>query len=168
MRKRSRARASVIAELQVITYKQWLPALIGSGVLQPYRGYNPNVNPGIANEFSTAAFRLHSTINDDVEFFDNTGHPKTFDYVDDYGATTSVDGGVALAAHLLTHLGFEVFQAVNGQDGLDKAQACRIFAEERRDIHRASMDFGRSPGNVSDGGGRARLRGSGFVRVTSV
>src|SRR5262249_46301342 len=68
-----RARALVIAEIQVITYKQWLPALLGPDALRPYRGYNPGVNPGIANEFSTAAFRLHSTINDDVEFFGNDG-----------------------------------------------------------------------------------------------
>jgi peroxidase len=34
-----------------------------------------NVNPGIANEFSTAAFRIgHTIINDDVEFLDNDGN----------------------------------------------------------------------------------------------
>ena len=42
---------------------------------RPYAGYNPNVNPGIANEFSTAAFRLgHSMLGDDVEFLDNDGN----------------------------------------------------------------------------------------------
>jgi peroxidase len=91
-----RARAKVIAELQVITYKEWLPALLGPGALRSYRGYNPNVNPQIANEFSTAAFRLHSTINDDVEFFDNEGRPITFTYTDDYGVPTTVEGEIAL------------------------------------------------------------------------
>jgi hypothetical protein len=67
------ARARVGAEIQVITYKEFLPALLGQGALTAYRGYNPNVNPSIANEFSTAAFRLHTLINDDVEFFDNDG-----------------------------------------------------------------------------------------------
>jgi hypothetical protein len=91
-----RARSLVIAEIQVITYKEWLPALLGAGAIKSYRGYNHNVNPGIANEFSTAAFRLHSTINDDVEFFDNVGRPISFSYVDDQGQTVEVDGEVAL------------------------------------------------------------------------
>lgn len=70
------ARARVIGELQAITYNEWLPAVLGQGALAPYRGYNPNVNPGIANEFSTAAFRLgHSMLGDDVQFLDNNGNP---------------------------------------------------------------------------------------------
>jgi peroxidase len=70
------ARARVIAELQVITYQEWLPALLGAGALHSYQGYNPSVNPGIANEFSTAAFRLgHSLLGDDVEFLGNNGLP---------------------------------------------------------------------------------------------
>lgn len=91
-----RARELVIAEIQVITYKEWLPALIGQNALRAYRGYNPNVNPGIANEFSTASFRLHSAINDDVEFFDNEGRPIAFTYVNDAGETVEVDGEIAL------------------------------------------------------------------------
>lgn len=67
------ARAMVGAELQVITYKEFLPALLGKNALDPYRGYNASVDPSIANEFSTAAFRLHTLINDDVEFFGNDG-----------------------------------------------------------------------------------------------
>lgn len=92
-----RARALVIAEIQVITYREWLPALLGPNALTAYRGYNASVNPTIANEFSTAAFRLHSTINDDVEFFDNNGRPVTFSYVNAQGETVTVDGEVALS-----------------------------------------------------------------------
>ncbi|HEY1378729.1 MAG TPA: peroxidase family protein [Gemmataceae bacterium] len=70
------ARAQVIGELQAITYNEWLPALLGSNAMPGYRGYNPSVNPGIANEFSTAAFRLgHSLLGDDVEFLGNDGRP---------------------------------------------------------------------------------------------
>jgi len=69
-----RARRLVIAEVQAITYGEFLPALLGPNALRPYNGYNPDVNAGIATEFSTAAFRIgHTLINDDVEFLDNDG-----------------------------------------------------------------------------------------------
>lgn len=68
------ARAWVIAEIQAITFQEWLPALLGSGAIDRYRGYDPLVNPGIANEFSTAAFRFgHSLLGDDIEFLGNEG-----------------------------------------------------------------------------------------------
>ena len=67
-------RRIVTAEIQVITYREFLPALLGPNALRRYNGYNPNVNPGIATEFSTAAYRIgHTLINDDVEFLDNDG-----------------------------------------------------------------------------------------------
>ncbi len=69
------ARQRVIAEIQAITYNEFLPALLGTNAITPYRGYNPNVNPGITNEFSTAAFRVgHTMIGDDVEFLDDQGN----------------------------------------------------------------------------------------------
>ncbi|HSQ56281.1 MAG TPA: peroxidase family protein, partial [Gemmata sp.] len=53
-----------------------LPAVLGTNALPSYTGYKPGVNPGIANEFSTALFRLgHSMLGDDVEFLDNRGLP---------------------------------------------------------------------------------------------
>ena len=68
-------RRQVIAEIQAITYNEFLPALLGRNALDRYSGYDPTVNPGIANEFSTAAFRLgHSMLGDDVEFLDNNGN----------------------------------------------------------------------------------------------
>ena len=70
------ARRIVVAEFQAITYNEFLPALLGPNALRPYAGYNANVNPGIATEFSTAAFRIgHTLINDDVEFLDNDANP---------------------------------------------------------------------------------------------
>ncbi len=70
------ARKIVIAEVQSITYNQWLPSLLGPGAVGRYQGYDPKVNPDISNEFSTAAFRFgHSLLGDDVEFLDNRGNP---------------------------------------------------------------------------------------------
>jgi hypothetical protein len=69
------ARRYVGAELQVITYREWLPALLGPFALPPYRGYNPDVNPGIANEFATASFRLgHSMLSGTIDRLDDDGH----------------------------------------------------------------------------------------------
>lgn len=57
------ARAIVVAEIQKITYEEWLPILLGDGALRPYRGYREDVNPTISIEFSTAAFRFgHSMV----------------------------------------------------------------------------------------------------------
>ncbi len=56
-----RARAIVGAELQAITYNQFLPALIGPHAIPPYRGYRPDVHPGIETMFSTASYRVGHT-----------------------------------------------------------------------------------------------------------
>ena len=67
------ARRIVIAEMQHITYNEWLPIVIGRNMMQEF-GLNPlesgfssdydaNLNPAILNEFATAAFRFgHSLI----------------------------------------------------------------------------------------------------------
>jgi hypothetical protein len=62
------ARRVVGAEVQYITYNEFLPAL---GVkLAAYRGYDPNVNPGLSDEFATVGFRAHSMVHGefDVDF----------------------------------------------------------------------------------------------------
>ncbi len=69
------ARLKVIAEIQAITYNEFLPALLGPNAIRPYTGYKPNVNVGIANEFSTAGFRVgHTMVGDDIEFLDDQGN----------------------------------------------------------------------------------------------
>jgi hypothetical protein len=57
------ARSIVIAEIQAITFNEFLPVLLGKDALSKYSGYNPSVNPTIATEFSSAAFRIgHSML----------------------------------------------------------------------------------------------------------
>jgi peroxidase len=68
------AKAITTAEYQNIVYQEYLPLLIGH-VLGPYRGYNPNVNAQVTQEFSTAAFRVgHSEVSDTQEGLDNNGN----------------------------------------------------------------------------------------------
>lgn len=79
-----RARSLVIAELQVITYSEWLPALLGTGALGAYTGYDPTVNPGISNIFSTASFRVgHSLLSPELQRLNEDG-------------TTAAEGNLAL------------------------------------------------------------------------
>lgn len=59
-----KARQWVGAQMQVITYKEFLPALLGPKALRPYRRYDADINAGIANSFSTAAYRFgHSALS---------------------------------------------------------------------------------------------------------
>ncbi len=59
-----RARKLVAAEMQIITYNEFLPVLLGPKALSRYKGYKPSVDSTIANEFSTAAYRLgHSLLS---------------------------------------------------------------------------------------------------------
>jgi hypothetical protein len=58
------ARKIVGAQMQVITYNEFLPVLLGPDALPRYRGYKRRVNAGIVNEFSTAAYRFgHSMLS---------------------------------------------------------------------------------------------------------
>jgi hypothetical protein len=59
------ARRIVGAEIQYITYTQFLPTL---GVdLHDYRGYNPDVNATISNEFATVGYRAHSMVHGEFD-----------------------------------------------------------------------------------------------------
>jgi hypothetical protein len=59
------ARRVVGAEIQRITYSEFLPTL---GVrLDPYHGYDPKVNSAITNEFATVGFRAHSMVHGEFE-----------------------------------------------------------------------------------------------------
>ncbi len=68
------ARLVVGAEMQAITYREFLPTLLGPGAIKPYTGYKAGVNPTISNEFATAAYRLgHSLLSPTLLRLDATG-----------------------------------------------------------------------------------------------
>lgn len=66
------ARRIIAAEVQHITYNEWLPIVLGPTVMKHFnilpksfgftKDYNPRINPNILNEFATAAYRFHSLI----------------------------------------------------------------------------------------------------------
>lgn len=68
-----RARREVIGELQAITYNEFLPAILGRRIAD-WRGYRPNLNPQLRNEFSTGAFRFgHSLLDSEIQRLNNDG-----------------------------------------------------------------------------------------------
>ena len=59
------ARRVVIAEIQLITYNEFLPAM---GINLPaYTGYKSTVDPTLSNEFATVGYRGHSQIHGDID-----------------------------------------------------------------------------------------------------
>jgi peroxidase len=71
------ARKIVGAFVQHITYDGFLPLLLGQGAIPAYHGYNPQVNPGIATEFATAAYRFgHSMLSPNLLLANGSGKPS--------------------------------------------------------------------------------------------
>jgi len=61
------ARRHVGALMQVITFEEFLPALLGEDGISEYAGYNEAVDAGINNVFSTACYRLgHSMLSSTI------------------------------------------------------------------------------------------------------
>ncbi|MEO6970690.1 MAG: peroxidase family protein, partial [Chthoniobacterales bacterium] len=56
-----RARAFLVAEIQLITYRDFIPILLGPNALAPYTGYKSTVDPRVSLAFSTAGFRVGHT-----------------------------------------------------------------------------------------------------------
>jgi hypothetical protein len=86
------ARAVVIAEIQYITYTEFLPAM---GVSLPsYQGYDPYLDPSTAHEFATVGYRAHSFIHGEIETTTNVSRysQSTLDALAAQGVEVALDG----------------------------------------------------------------------------
>jgi peroxidase len=71
-----RARELVGAEIQAITYNEFLPALLGPHGLPAYTGYKPDVDASVLNEISTAFYRVgHTMLSPQLQRMQNDGTP---------------------------------------------------------------------------------------------
>ena len=96
-----RARAIVGAQMQVITYEEFLPALLGPRALPRYRGYDPEMDASIANSFSTAAYRFgHSALSEQL-------------------LRLNADGDEVAAGHLELRDAFFNPTRITGEGGID-------------------------------------------------
>ncbi|MFK7955595.1 MAG: peroxidase family protein [Lysobacterales bacterium] len=76
------ARNIVIGIVQVITYREFLPALLGPGALDRYSGYDADVDARISNTFSTAAYRMgHTLLPPELLRFDDQGSELSFGHL---------------------------------------------------------------------------------------
>ncbi|KAK8751912.1 hypothetical protein OTU49_010990, partial [Cherax quadricarinatus] len=77
-------RRIITALEQHIIYNEWLPIVLGKNLMAAFglntlrsgfsRDYNPNINPNMNNEFSTAAFRFgHSLVQGTCRLFTQNG-----------------------------------------------------------------------------------------------
>ena len=129
------ARAIVTAEIERITYNEFLPHLLGKGAIAPYRGYRANVDAGISEEFAGAAYRLgHSIVSANLAKTDEQGNvigtavtlkdaffQDTSAFVADSGADgllrhLSSDASNALDVHLVDDLRNFLFGPSAGLD----------------------------------------------------
>ena len=69
------ARRIVGAHIQAITYNEFLPVLLGTGALQPYSHYDDSTPSGVANAFSSAAYRVgHTLLDPKIRLVDAQGN----------------------------------------------------------------------------------------------
>lgn len=160
-----RARRVVGAEEQVVTYQEFLPALLGSQSLGAYTGYDAGVDATIKNEFSTALYRFgHSMLSSDIERLGPDGQPiadGNLSLADAFFNPTRItdEGGIdpvlrGLASQVMQKVDTKVVDAVRnmlfgppGAGGLDLAALNIQRGRDHGlcDYNTARVDLGLSP-----------------------
>ena len=105
------ARKVISAEVQIISYNEFLPLLIGQATLQAYGGFDSDISPQISAEFANAAFRLgHTLLPDQLLRVDSNGITET-SLTDAFFSPENVqENGID---NLLTGLTFQAAQEVD-------------------------------------------------------
>lgn len=141
------ARRVVIAEIQHITYNEFLPLIVGPIVMNDFRlrlsqdnggfmyNYDPATNPGVINEFAGAAYRLHSLVQGAFNFQTEDGkliqqfklrnifnNPASLYREGNYDASIHSlvnDGSQSIDQHFTQEIVNHLFQDTNATFGMD-------------------------------------------------
>ncbi|MHC5110921.1 MAG: peroxidase family protein [Planctomycetota bacterium] len=75
-----RARKIVGALIQVVTYFEFLPAILGPNAPDPHAAqYDPTINPTMANEFANACYRVgHTMLSPQIQRVMNNGQSSLY------------------------------------------------------------------------------------------
>ena len=131
-----RARKMVGAELQAITFNEFLPALLGSFSPTSASNYDPNLNPAVFNEFPTVFLRTgHSMLTNDFKRTQNDGLPAP-------GGSLPLELAFANPAALATAHDLDLFLKglsveVQEETDLKMVDGMRIALLDAFDIQRA-------------------------------
>jgi hypothetical protein len=141
------ARAIVGAEIAHITYDEFLPHLLGPHALSRYKGYDPNVDPTITEEFAGAAYRFgHSTVSPETAKLDELGQAigPTIQLRDAFGMAPADFASNGGADGILRHLGADHAMAMDGRiieelrnflvDGPTRVDLAAINIQRGRDL----------------------------------
>jgi len=141
-----RARKIVAAQIQAITYEEFLPSL---GVtLDAYAGHDPEVNPEVTSAFATVAFRMgHSQIGDTFLRVDEQrvpieeGHMSLFDGfwttrpITEEGGVSPMLRGMAMQTQPANdvYFGDDLRNQLFGHPGAGGMDLCAIDIQRGRD-----------------------------------
>ncbi|WP_191970129.1 peroxidase family protein [Methylobacterium planeticum] len=112
------ARAIVTAEIQRITYDEFLPHLLGRDAIAPYAGYDSGIDPRISVEFAGAAYRFgHSIVSAETERIDEAGDlvGPGLALRDTFGMTPEAFAAATGADGFLRHLGDDASQTMDAR-----------------------------------------------------
>ncbi|MEL6554066.1 MAG: peroxidase family protein [Cyanobacteria bacterium J06621_11] len=157
-----RARKLIAAQIQQITYSEYLPLLIGDNTIADYAGYDNTVDPAISHLFSAAAFRMGHTqsfdqflmIGDDGQALPSISlNQSTFNpgLLQDQGIDPILRGLFAQSAEAIdTKVLSQLRNTLFGPPGSGGIDLAAVDIQRGRDVglpdyNQARIDFGLDP-----------------------